>query len=83
MRHRNINNRHTFGMLLNRTATEAAAASTAAKSTVLATPASAHAFAEECVPVETAKRRHALMHGVPAYYWRLRHHHGYMMSRPV
>lgn len=82
MRHRNVNNRHTFGMLLNRSSTEAATGQ-AAKSAVLATPATAHAFAEECVPVETAKRRHALMHGVPSYYWRLRHHHGYMMSRPV
>ena len=79
MRHRHINNRHTFGMLLNRPAT----GSVAAQAEKPAAASSAHVCAEECVSVETAKRRHALMHGVPSSYWRLRHHHGYVMSRPV
>ena len=79
MRHRHINNRHTFGMLLNRTG----AASAAAQAVKAAASAPAHAGTAECVPVETAKRRHALMHGVPSSYWRLRHHHGYVMSRPM
>ena len=74
MRHRHTNNRHTFGMLLNRTSTKAV-------KTAAATPVAHNA--EECVSVETAKRRHALMHGVPSSYWRLRHHHGYVISRPM
>ena len=77
MRHRHINNRHTFGMLLNRTgAVSASAQAVQADNTT-------QVSAAHCVPVETAKRRHALMHGVPSSYWRLRHHHGYVMSRPM
>jgi hypothetical protein len=76
MRHRHVNNRHTFGMLLNRSVSGTAAV------TVEKTPATSVAV-EECVSVETAKRRHALMHGVPSAYWRLRRHHGYVMARPV
>jgi hypothetical protein len=77
MRHRHTNNRHTFGMLLNRPAAVSATGQ-AAQSVHTAQVTSA-----QCVPVETAKRRHALMHGVPSSYWRLRHHHGYVMSRPM
>ena len=76
MRHRHMNNRHTFGMLLNR-----AAATVGAQQEVK--PAAAIHAGEECISVETAKRRHALRHGVPSAYWRLRHHHGFMMARPV
>lgn len=79
MRHRHINNRHTFGMLLNRSA--GGLVSEQAKKS--AASAAAHVCVEECVPVETAKRRHALMHGVPSSYWRLRHHHGFVMARPM
>ena len=73
MRHRTINNRHTFGMLLNRPG----AVSTPEKT------AATQAVRVDRVPVETVKRRHALMHGVPSAYWRLRHHHGYVMARPM
>jgi hypothetical protein len=64
-------------MLLNRPA-----ATTAASQAEKAVLTPAHAAAA-CVPVETAKRRHALMHGVPSAYWRLRHHHGFVMARPM
>lgn len=71
MCHRHINNRHTFGMLLNRQAMKENQGAAAASRL------------EENVTVETAKRRHALLYGVPSSYWRLRHHHGFVMSRPV
>jgi hypothetical protein len=64
-------------MLLNRT--EAVAAPAQAEKAAVSTTHQAAV----CVPVETAKRRHALMHGVPSAYWRLRHHHGYVMARPM
>ncbi len=73
MRHRHVNNRRTFGLLLNRTA-QAAQESAGSQG---------HGLSEEPVSVETAKRRHALKHGVPTSYWRLRHHHGYVISRPA
>jgi len=87
MRHRHMNNRHTFGMLLNRS-------SEGPRGTIKVDPhgdplhevkpaTPIHVAGEECVSVETAKRRHALRHGVPTAYWRLRHHHGFMMARPV
>ncbi|MBV9463529.1 MAG: hypothetical protein JO317_04810 [Verrucomicrobiae bacterium] len=68
MRHRTINNHATFGMLLNRSRLEANS------------PAG---YADRGVTVETAKRRQALRHGIPAVYWRLRHHHGFVLSRPI
>ena len=71
MRHRHINNRHTFGMLLNRQMMKTAHA------------APSMPAVNGCVSVETAKRRHALVPGVPSSYWRLRHHHGYVMARPI
>ena len=79
MRHRHINNRHTFGMLLNRPG----GGSVSVQEEKPAASPAAHVSTEECVTVETAKRRHALLHGVPSSYWRLRHHHGYVMARPM
>jgi hypothetical protein len=75
MRHRHINNHHTFGMLLNRQMMKPAP--------VGAALLSENDYCEKNVTVETVKRRHALLYGVPSSYWRLRHHHGYVISRPV
>jgi hypothetical protein len=76
MRHRHVNNRHTFGMLLN-------SCVKGALTTNEKDGGPEQAGTKECVSVETAKRRHAMKHGVPSTYWRLRHHHGYVMARPV
>ena len=76
MRHRHVNNRHTFGMLLNPGVRQQVTNNEQGDGSTQRT-------AKECVSVETAKRRRAMKHGVPSSYWRLRHHHGYVMARPV
>jgi hypothetical protein len=76
MRHRHVNNRRSFGMLLSFRVKGAI--------TTGDQPAGAdQPNGRECVSVEMAKRRHAMRHGVPSSYWRLRHHHSYVMARPV
>ncbi len=74
MRHRHINNRHTFGMLLNRQMM---------KDGLACEMGSTLGHLDENVTLETAKRRQALRYGIPSSYWRLRHHHGYVISRPL